>query len=183
MLTKETEIKFRVENENEIIGRMEALGAEKTKEGLEHNEVFDNGDIGEKGILLRLRSFGGNNILTFKNGITKGEFKEADEIETGINDFQGAKKILENLGFGVSWIYEKETSRFLLDGTKISIDRLPFGTYMEIEGEESGIRNIIKRLGLDPQKGITETYFELYENFCKERGKEMENLVFWKRAR
>ncbi|UCC91327.1 MAG: adenylate cyclase, partial [Candidatus Aenigmatarchaeota archaeon] len=62
-------------------------------------------------------------------------------------------------------------------------DRLPFGTYMEIEGEESRIRNMIERLGLDPQKGITETYFELYENLCKEQGKEMENLVFWKRAR
>lgn len=183
MLSKEAEIKFRVDNENELIGKLKALGAEKTKEGLEHNEVFDNGDIREKGILLRLRRFGGKNILTFKTAITKGEFKKADEIETEINDFQRTKKILENLGFGVFWIYEKETSRFLLDGTKISLDRLPFGTYMEIEGEESGIRNVIERLGLDPQKGITETYFELYENLCKEQGKEMENLVFWKRAR
>lgn len=183
MISKETEIKFEVKNENEIIEKLKAIGAEKTKEGLEHNSVFDNGELQKRGILLRLRKFGDKNTLTFKAGITKGEFKEANEIEIEVKDFQRMKTILENLGYGVFWVYEKKTTHFILNGTNISLDRLPFGTYMEIEGTKNEIRNVIGKLGLDPKKGITETYFDLYENLCKEQGKEIENLVFWKKSK
>ncbi|MCK4335353.1 MAG: class IV adenylate cyclase [Candidatus Aenigmarchaeota archaeon] len=182
MISKEIEIKFEVKNENEIIDKLKALGAEKTKEGFEHNSVFDNGELREKGILLRLRKFGNKNTLTLKTGITKGEFKEANEIEIEVSDFQRMKAVLESLGYGVSWVYEKKTTHFILNGTKISLDRIPFGTYMEIEGTRKGIRDVIEKLGLDPEKGITKTYFELYQDSCKEKEEEMKNLVFWRKS-
>lgn len=182
MISKEIEIKFEVKNENEIIDKLKAIGAEKTKEGLEHNSVFDNGELREKGFLLRLRNFNDRNVLTFKTGITKGEFKEANEIEIEVSDFQRMKTVLESLGYGVSWVYEKKTTHFILNGTKISLDRLPFGTFMEIEGNKNAIRNVIEKLGLDPEKGITETYFELYQDSCKEKEEEMKNLVFWRKS-
>lgn len=182
-MPKEIEIKFRIDSEAEILRKLESLGATKTNEGLEHNEVFDNGKLREKGFLLRLRQFDGKNILTFKTAIEKEEFKKADEIELEVNNLQRMKNILQNLGYEVFWIYEKRTKRFLLEGTKVSIDELTIGTFMEIEGSESSIRNVIEKLGLDPMEGITDTYFDLYEKFCKEKGMEMENLVFWKKAR
>jgi adenylate cyclase class 2 len=182
---REIEIKFPVESEEKLVARLLALGAQKMSEGLEHNIVFDNGDIRKRGILLRLRKTpSGKNVLTIKTTIRKGEFKEADETEIEVSDFAKAKEILAALGYEIWWIYEKEKTRYVLGGTAIDIDRLPFGKFMEIEGSETGIRSAIAKLGLDPKKGIKETYLELYQKYCKDKGiDEMENLVFWKKAR
>jgi adenylate cyclase class 2 len=181
-MPREIEIKFAVGDEEEIARLLTKIGAEKVSEGLEHNEVFDNGEIRRKGILLRLRTYNGKAKLTFKTTIRKLEFKEADETEIEISDFHRAKEILQKLGFGVFWIYEKKKTKFLLGATKISLDRLPFATFMEIEGSEAGIRSAIAKLGLDPAKGIRETYLELYKNYCKKTDDEIENLVFWKKT-
>lgn len=178
----ETEIKFRIKNEDEVIRRLESIGAKKVSGGLEHNEGFDNGSLRERGVLLRLRKFNGKNILTFKIGITKEKFKKAEEIETGVSDFQKAKTILRNLGFEVSWIYEKKRTLYALGNTTISIDIFPFGSFIEIEGSESGIREVAKGLNMDIKKGITKTYLEIYEDLCREKGREVENLVYWRKA-
>ncbi len=182
-MAKEIEIKFAVDNEGKMISRLIAAGAEKVSEGLEHNEVFDNGEIRHKGILLRLRKTKNKNVLTFKTTIKKAEFKEANEIEIEISDFERMKEILQGLGYDIFWIYEKQKTKFILGGTIISLDRLPFATFIEIEGSEAGIRSAIAKLGLDPAKGIKETYLELYKNYCKKTDDEIENLVFWKKAR
>jgi len=184
-MPREIELKFRVEDENDMIRRLGTIGAEKTNEGLEHNIVFDSDDrtFREQGFLLRLRKFAGRNTLTFKRAVTKKDFKEAEEIQTGVENFGNMKEILLRIGFDVSWVYEKETTHFALGDILICIDKLPFGTFMEIEGTKEGIISTAKKLGLDPAEGITETYMELYEQYCKERGQEVENLVFWKKAR
>jgi len=183
-MAKEIEIKFEVNDENEMLRRLNLAGARKTSEGLEHNEVFDNGEIRRRGMLLRLRKFCGKNTMTFKTSIRKSGFKEAEETEVEVDDFVKAKEILSKLGYEVFWIYEKESMKFVLGDAMISLDRLPFATFIEIEGPPNAIGQAITRLGLDPKKGVTETYFEIYEEHCRERGiPEMENLIFWKKSR
>ncbi len=180
----ETEIKFEVGNEDAMTDRILAAGGRKVSEGLEHNIVFDRDDMAGKGLLLRLRKTGeGKSILTFKRNIGESEFKEAEEIETVVSDFSSAKEILTNLGYEIFWIYEKQKTTFELGGTVVSLDRLPFATFIEIEGSAGSIRNAIARLGLDPKKGRTESYLKLYRQFCEDKGIEMENLVFWRKAR
>jgi adenylate cyclase class 2 len=182
-MAREIEIKFAVNDEEKMVGRLLALGAEKLSEGLEHNIVFDNDELRNKGVLLRLRKTGnGKNVLTFKSRLPSTGFKERDEIEVEVGDFGKAKEILENLGYEIWWIYEKERTNFGFGGTIVSVDRLPFGTFMEIEGSRAGIRAAIAKLGLDPAKGMTDTYLGLYQKHCEEKGIEMENLVFWKKA-
>ena len=178
----ETELKFPVENPDRILQELENLGAEKVSEGLEHNEVFDNGELRKKGILLRLRKFGGRNILTLKKGISKDEFKEAEEIETEISSFEKAREILRKLGYEVSWVYEKKRKVYILGNAKISLDILPFASFIEIEGSREEIRKVAEKLNLDIKKGITRTYREIYEDFCKKEGRETENLVFWRKS-
>jgi len=182
-MAREIEIKFAVDDEEKMLRKLLAFGAEKVCDGLEHNIVFDNGEIRKKGILLRLRKTGDKSVLTFKTNIRKAEFKEADEIEIGVSDFQKVKEILEGLGYEAWWIYEKQKTKFVLGDVTIALDRLPFGTFIEIEGSEGGIRRTVERLGLDLKKGIRETYLELYQNRCKEKGIEMENLIFWRKAK
>ncbi len=64
----------------------------------------------------------------------------------------------------------------------MSVDELPFGTYVEIEGTKEGIREVIEKLGFDPKRAITEAYFEIYREICEREGKEMGNLVFWRKS-
>ncbi len=182
-MPKEIEIKFPVENEERTVRILLAAGARKASEGFEHNVVFDSGSLRKKGMLLRLRKTGGKSILTLKKRQRRGEFKEAEELETGIGDFSKAKEILSSLGYEVFWIYEKQKSVFTLGGTVITLDRLPFATFLEIEGSRAGIRSAMAKLGLDPKKGRTESYMKLYEQHCAEKGIEMDSLVFWKKAR
>lgn len=183
-MRKETEIKFRIGNEGEILRKLGKSGARKNEEGLEHNIVFDSrdGSLRRDGFLLRLRSFAGKNILTFKKTITQAEFKEADEVQTDVKDFETMKEILMYLGFDVFWIYEKKTKHYEIDGTYVCIDTLPFGTFVEIEGEPGKIREVASGLGFDMKNGINQTYLELYEKHCKEKGSDLENLVFWKKS-
>lgn len=180
-MPKEIEIKFRVDDQ--IESALKRAGAKKLSQGLEHNEVFDNGKLRKNGFLLRLRKFSGKNTLTFKSKIEKGKFKEAEETDILVQDFSGMKNVLRSLGYEVFWVYEKRKSVYSLGKTIISIDTLPIGKYMEIEGTERGIMEVIQKLGLNITDGITETYFDLYEEFCRKKGKEMDNLVFWKRSR
>ena len=183
-MAKEIEIKFAVEDEEKMAEKLLSSGARKVFEGLEHNVVFDNGQLHKSGMLLRLRKTSdGKSVLTFKKGVRKAEFKEAEEIETGVSDFKEAKKILTGLGYKIFWIYEKQKSVFSLGNAEVSLDRLPFGTFIEIEGAKPEIRKAITKLGLDPKKGNTQSYLGLYKKYCKDKGIRMDNLVFWKKAR
>ncbi|MCK5018970.1 MAG: class IV adenylate cyclase [Candidatus Peribacteraceae bacterium] len=182
-MPKEIEIKFSVEDENEMLRMLEHIGAEQISSGLEHNIVFDNDELRKNNFLLRLRQYAGKNILTFKHTIEQKEFKEANETETHVSDFNAMKEIILSLGYEVFWIYEKERTKFRIRDTIVSIDKLPFATFMEIEGSENGIRDTISKLGLDMTNGITETYLELYQKHCKEKDIEMDNLIFWKRSK
>lgn len=181
-MTKEIEVKFEIKNEERLLEILEKNGAKKVAEGLEHNEIFDNGKIRKDGILLRLREYNGKSKLTLKRGLKKDEFKEVEEIDIEIEDFKKAKRILYVLGFHVFWIYEKKRIKFLLDNTKISIDILPFGrTFLEIEGNKEAIRKTIKKLGLDPSKKITDTYLEIYKKYFGKSDEKLEDLVFNKK--
>ncbi|MCD6590727.1 MAG: class IV adenylate cyclase [Candidatus Aenigmarchaeota archaeon] len=178
----EIELKFEVENENEILNKLKKLGAEKIFDGVEHNEIFVNDVIREKKMLLRLRKAGQRNILTLKTNIEKGEFKRANEFEIEISNFSCAKTILENLGFEVFWIYEKIRKDFKINDVKVSVDKLPFGVFVEIEGNEKRILETAQKLGLDIRNGLSKTYMDLYREYCEQRGLEMENLIFWKKS-
>lgn len=60
----------------------------------------------------------------------------------------------------------------------ISIDRLPFGNYAEIEGDEIKIEETIKLLDLENNERITVTYWDLHDRYNKEHGLSEENIVF-----
>jgi adenylate cyclase class 2 len=178
-MAREIEIKFRLENLEATTRRLAAAGAKKTFQGLEHNVVFDDGTLHDKGMLLRLRNTGlGMSVLTFKTPIENKEFKEKEEIEVAVSDFETMKKILLGLGYKIFWVYEKQRTDFSFERAKISVDRLPFADFMEIEGNEADIRKAIAKLGLDPKKGIKDSYYKIYEDHCRQVGKKMGNMVF-----
>lgn len=181
-MSREIEVKFRIEDGKGILRKLGYAGARKVSEGFEHNECFTGGLIEEKGYLLRLRKFGDEALLTFKGPPEEGEFKEKEEIETRVSDAGRMRGILEMLGFGIFWVYEKKRTNFILGKAKVSLDRYPFATFLEIEGPSGDIKDAMEKLGLDPGQGIKKDILQLYTEYCEERGQEVENLVFWKKS-
>jgi len=88
------------------------------------------------------------------------------------------KTILENLGFKKVLIMEKYREKWQLKNVEIAIDKLPFGIFMEIEGNQKAIEETAKILGLDLKTRITSTYWDLWKEFSKEKSIKDENIIF-----
>lgn len=147
----EVEKKFRLSDKqrNSLRKRLSGLGAACEGEEFEENTLY-NGEALELGrAVLRLRRVGERAILTYKERIgNRTDIKEQLEKETAIGNADEMEFILEALGLYPIIIYEKRRETWRLGETEIVIDELPFGLYMEIEGEEKSIREIEDKLAM-----------------------------------
>ena len=57
------------------------------------------------------------------------------EIEFQVSDFEAARSFLEALGYQVIVHYEKFRTTYSLDDVEIMLDEMPYGTFVEIEGQ------------------------------------------------
>ena len=183
-MKKEIELKFRIEKPSLISEKLKEVEAKflgKTFEKTIKFETKDN-DLKKQGKFVRIRT-GFKNVITFKRMINKidKDFKEREEIEVEISDPEKIKKILENLGFTKKWVMEKYREKWQWGRAEIVIDKLPFGSFVEIEGSKKAIEKTAKVLGLNLKERITATYWELWENYRRKRGIKNENIIFKKR--
>lgn len=167
----EVEIKFLEINKDEIIRKLEKLGAKKVFEGYITDLFFDFDDMNltKNGKLLRLRKMGNNTKLTFKEKISKDRFKVTEELELTVSDFEIMKNILENLGLKIIWKVEKHRISFVLGDVNFEIDTY-FGipTLLEIEAQdETTLEKYVKLLDLSLEKGKTWTGREVLEYYRK----------------
>jgi adenylate cyclase class 2 len=181
----EIEIKFRVDDMEGMASALRRLGAKKRDEGLERNIVFDReGEFLKSGHLLRLRSYAGRADITHKRKIpapphSEEKFKVREEVVVNIDDFQRGKSLLEALGFRPVWSYEKNRQTWEHGGAGILLDTLPLmGNFMEIEGPREKIAEIVKMLGLKMEKGLKESYGDLFMEYCRSRGLPLGDMVF-----
>lgn len=165
-LNKELEVKFKVDNLEEIKEKIISLGGVGGEEVFQKTIRLDtpNDDLMKRGIFLRTRKEE-QDIMTVK--IKKKENKklfERDEYEIKIEDADKTAAMLKILGFSKERILEKyrTTFDFKKRDVKVMLDRLPFGNYMEIEGEtEADIDKMITDLDLPDQERIVNTYWGL----------------------
>lgn len=97
-----------------------------------------------------------------------------------ISDPKKMKMILENLGFTKKLIMEKYREKWQLGNVEVVVDRLPFGNFIEIEGNKKEIEKTAKLLSLSLADGITDTYWGLWENYRKKKGIKDKNIIFKK---
>ena len=81
--------------------------------------------------------------------------------------------ILETLGYRPIAVYEKKRQTWLLGAVEVVIDELPFGLFMEIEGEEIEIETIESKLAI---KGLI-TENATYPQLTMEKGKRAGSVV------
>lgn len=182
MKYQELELKYYVNNHKEIEKKLIDLGAICVQPRIQEiNLRFDTEDysLGRAGKALRLR-FDTQARLTFKG---PSQFEDGarlrQEIEFVADDFQAAQAFLLALGYKISVIYEKYRTSYDLQNIHIVLDELPFGNFMEIEGEDtSGIRRLADQLGLSWEARIPESYTVLFERLRLEKNLPFRDLTF-----
>jgi adenylate cyclase class 2 len=179
---REIEAKFHVKDLKRIEGRLLELEAKLVRPRVhETNLRFDtaHGDLRSKGSVLRLRQ-DDQVRLTYKGPGDKTDgVLDRKEIEFIVEDFERAKKFIEALGFEIIFYYEKFRSTYELNDTNIMLDELPFGDFVEIEGENSSaIHDLANKLGLKWNAAIPTGYHAIFEHVAKARGLNPNQLTF-----
>lgn len=171
----ETEIKILGADLDAVRQRLKELGAEDHGAQFERNLVFDTPDrsLRAADVLLRLRS-AGKATLTLKrhppDPAQGGALKVWEEYESEVADFAAVRQLLEALGYFAALEYEKVRETWRRQGTEICLDQLPFGDFVEIEGDARGIEACMRDLGLAGHATSRETYHALNAQHRREMG-------------
>ena len=162
----ETEIKLRVAGPEAARQALARIGAAlQSVRHLEDNAVFDDevASLAGTGTLLRLRRTPHENVLTFKGRVTMEEgLRSRPELELMVSDAGTLRSILEALGFGVRFRYQKYREAYAWKDLEIVVDETPFGTFYELEGDPGSIHEAAAALGYDRDDYITDSYAALF---------------------
>lgn len=177
----EIEVKFHLPDAKPVQDLILATGATHCGRVFETNIRFEDASnsLKKQGALLRLRK---NNraLLTFKSSLSRPDtqFKVHREIEVEVDDFDACHSILEGLGFHPEQAYEKWRETFVINNTELLIDTMPYGMFLEIEGEKAHIRNLANKLGLKWQERILLNYLEIFEIVQREEHLPFRDITF-----
>ncbi|BBD07503.1 class IV adenylate cyclase [Desulfovibrio ferrophilus] len=179
----ETELKYLGVNLDDVRHRLQALGADFQGKRFESNIVFDDEQrsLKGRGILVRLRD-DGRRILTLKRppaGPVPEGVKAWDEHETRIDDPGVIETLLGTLGYAPAFSYEKVREEWILEGCHICLDQMPFGDFLEIEGDPLAIPVAASALGVKSCEASTKNYHQLNREHREAVGLEpRESFVF-----
>ena len=84
-----------------------------------------------------------------------------EELEVQVSNFDTLSLIFQRLGFAPMQVYEKYRETFQWRDVEIVLDELPYGNFIELEGEEAGIKTAVSHLNLNWQDRIVGNYLGL----------------------
>jgi adenylate cyclase class 2 len=182
MNDRELEVKFYVSDLRLLEQRLIRLKAELVQPRThEINLRFDTpkGDLSRAFQVLRLRQDSAAR-LTYKGPArVESGVRSRQEIEFVVSDFDAARALLEALGYQVVMIYEKYRSMYNLGQVHVTLDVLPYGDFVEIEGPDpESIREVNDRLGLDWEARAPESYVMLFDRLRREMNLPFQDLAF-----
>ena len=168
---QEVEAKFYVMNLKRVEARLHKLDALLIQPRvLETNIRFDlpDANLRSERRVLRLR-YDTEARLTYKDPSQNEQgVLSRREIEFTVEDFDRAKQFLEALGYQPIFYYEKYRTTYALqpseDSIYIMLDELPYGNFVEIEGEIlESIQAAASALDLKWDTAIAKSYNALFE--------------------
>lgn len=163
-MATEVEKKYRLtRGEAESVRRrLEEVGEAEGGEEFEENVIYTGPGLDPRRRVLRLRRKGERAVFTFKEREpTAAAIKRQREEETDVSNADALAAILEALGYRPTLVYEKRRTTWRVAHAEVVLDELPFGLFLEIEGEESGILDAEKLLGLEGAEAEHAPYPEL----------------------
>ncbi len=181
MEKREVEVKFFLDDIERMQHRITGLGARSMGRVYENNIRYedDGHNLIKKHSLLRLRQ-DKKAILTFKSkpAAASRDFKIFNELEVEVSDFKTMNQILNSVGLQSVQRYEKWRETMILGQTAFFLDTMPYGTFLEIEGQETDIRHYAARLNLSWRRRIILNYLEIFEILRKKRHVAFQDLTF-----
>jgi adenylate cyclase class 2 len=179
----EVEAKFLVADLAAFRERLLRAGGTLQKERVfEHNVRFDTADntLLKKGQLLRLRQDASIRV-TFKGEVAEtasSEAKVREELEVNVTDFNTTAQIFARLGFAPVQVYEKYRETFVLEGIEIVLDEMPYGDFVELEGEDAAIKTAATDLGLAWDKRVNNNYLGLMADLKQFHQLDFDDVTF-----
>ena len=180
---QETEAKFFVRDLKRIETRLLELKACLIQPRVhEINYRFDTPEnrLRKSSQVLRLRQ-DAEAKLTYKGPSTPtdGGVMTRKEIEFTVGDFENAKEFLLSLGYLPKIFYEKFRTTYELNQTHIMLDELPYGTFVEVEGNNAEeIQATVRQLGLKWENMIRMGYHAIFDILAKKYGLDASQLSF-----
>ncbi|MBC7928935.1 MAG: class IV adenylate cyclase [Rubrivivax sp.] len=161
----EIEKKYRLTSEQAepLRRRLEEVGAEGQGHAVfEENIIYTGQGLDPLRRVLRLRRVDGRAVFTFKEREpTDAAIKRQREEETEVANADALAAILDALGYRPALVYEKRRATWRVAGAEVVLDELPFGLFVEIEGEEVAILAAEKLLNLESAQAEHAPYPEL----------------------
>jgi adenylate cyclase class 2 len=180
--SREVEIKIAVPNAADAMALLTSKGfSVAATRVLESNDVYDTpaATLRGQGCLLRVRH-AAECVLTFKGPATQDRHKSREEFETRVSDPASTARILQNLGYSVSFRYEKYRTEFARAGDPgvITVDETPIGNFIEVEGSAEWIDATARELGFSEEQYLTASYGSLYREYCAMKAITPTHMVF-----
>lgn len=177
----ETEIKLYVTDLQSVQKRLEAAGAAlKAARVYERNVRYDDAErsLTPKGIVVRLRE-DTRVRLTYKDeGKATDGIVSRFEAEVEVSDFEAMETILGKMGYSPYLIYEKYRTTYELEGAEIVLDEMPYGNFVEIEGQAEVIKKLVGTLELWSAEQFEGSYSTLFERVRQKLGLTFSDLTF-----
>jgi len=179
---QEREVKFYIRDKAAMERRLIEMSAKLVRERtFELNLRFDTRfkRLSRRHRLLRLRK-NHSAFLTYKgrSQVFEGVFSR-QEIEFEVGDFEAARRLIEAIGFRIVVIYEKFRTTYTLDDLEITIDELPYGDFVEIEGETvQQIRDLAAKLNLNGDNAVLNNYLGLFHKIKQRENYHFRDLTF-----
>lgn len=161
----ENELKFQVGGPRDHARIADALreqGAKRAGAYDEENFRFEGPAKTTRSVTLRLRVFDGGPkaVLTAKGPARfQGGVKIREETEVEVTDSRAMLDILALLGFRTFVVYRKHRVHWSLgEDVIVTLDRLEYGWFVEVEGPLGVIPEVALSLGLDPSTALKDSY-------------------------
>lgn len=181
----ETEIKIYAPDLDAIRVRLARIGAVEVKPRVyEHNIRYEdaNNSLSPNGIVLRMRQ-DSRARLTFKAPPAEGADLPANvrtrfEAEVTVDSFETMDLILRRLGYHPNVVYEKYRTTYEYGEVEIVLDEMPFGSFIEVEGQADGIEAALLALDLAAAPRILGSYMDLFARVRQALALDVPDLTF-----
>jgi adenylate cyclase class 2 len=178
---QELEVKFYLSRRKEMEAKLSSVGPVSAPRVHEVNLRLDTTDLSlsSTGKLLRLRQDTRARVTYKGAGSEEGGARLRQELEFTVSDFDTALALFEALGYQVYMMYEKYRTTYQLGNVEVTLDEMPTGDFLEIEGPDGeSIRRAAVQLELNWEARILDSYTVLFERTRAQLGFDFRDLSF-----
>lgn len=177
------EVEMKVEaDHDDVVDRLEKVGAEAHGEKTQHDVYYSapHRDFSETDEALRTRREDGDVYVTYKGPKLDRSTKSRREVDLRVGSLDVADDLLKSLGFTEFGRVRKHRRKYVYGDYVVVLDDVEgLDEYVEVEtvvGEDEweeareGVREMLRRLQLDPSKGIRDSYLQLLHGSGEQGG-------------